>query len=330
MAPIEIQPEWAIEEVAAGVSMAAGPDAFHRSTVNAYSLSGPGAAVLVDTAWSKGAGDEHLRELLGEPVESRTVVVTHTHRDHVGHIPSTLEWWPAPILMHEGELHTLQASDAARRIDRGGWFRSQGVPPDDAAILANSLPPPTELDLRRVRWIADGEEIELAGRRWLAMLTLGHSAGHLCLYQEEQRLLISGDQVMTAMPPGIFNRPWGPPNPIQGFLDSLQRIGRLDIETVLPGHGRPFRLTAAILRGLGDFELARVETARAVLAAEPSTAFQLAERIRWRGGLGLAALAPIDRSIAVTNVVWRMQYLSASGGVHSVELDDGAMAWTLS
>ena len=46
---------------------------------------------------------------------------------------------------------------------------------------------------RRVR---HAERVQLAGREWVSVHTPGHTIDHLCLYDPEHGLLLSGDHVL--------------------------------------------------------------------------------------------------------------------------------------
>jgi glyoxylase-like metal-dependent hydrolase (beta-lactamase superfamily II) len=113
----------------------------------------------------------------------------------------------------------------------------------------------------------------------------GHDPGALVFYCEEARILISGD--------ALWERGFGIVMPdAPGGLDDAQRtlesIAALDIDVVVPGHGRPFTdIDAAIERSLERIAALRedpVRQARSVLKAILS--FTLLDR----GPLPLASL----------------------------------------
>ncbi len=75
--------------------------------------------------------------------------------------------------------------------------------------------------------------------------TPGHSAGSICLYNEEKGILFSGDLVRNEK--GILE---GPPEEFtpdtRSACRSLERVAALDFDVLLPGHGD------VILEGAGD------------------------------------------------------------------------------
>ncbi len=68
--------------------------------------------------------------------------------------------------------------------------------------------------------------------------TPGHAPSHVCLFQPERRLLISGDHVLGRISL-YFDYGWTP-DPIGEFLASLDRVDQLDARLALSGHGKPF------------------------------------------------------------------------------------------
>ena len=86
-------------------------------------------------------------------------------------------------------------------------------------------------------FIEDGQLLPvLSGLR--VVHTPGHTAGSVCLYLDEQKLLFTGD---TLVADGYcFRRPV--PFPGTNFRDyrvSVDRLGRLPFETACVGHGQP-------------------------------------------------------------------------------------------
>ena len=115
--------------------------------------------------------------------------------------------------------------------------------------LMSSIYPKKPIDLgHRVRPLpTDGHISQLPGWRWIH--TPGHTAGHISLFREEDRMLIAGDALVTIRaesllanimrtpevkgPPMYFTPDW------HASRESVQMISRLEPETVATGHGIP-------------------------------------------------------------------------------------------
>jgi glyoxylase-like metal-dependent hydrolase (beta-lactamase superfamily II) len=83
--------------------------------------------------------------------------------------------------------------------------------------------------------------------------TPGHSPGSICLYWEEEKLLISGDTLFYMG----FGRTDLPGGDQDALVNSIQRIAGLDIEYLIPGHGEMLKGAQSIRRNfeliLGEF-----------------------------------------------------------------------------
>ena len=62
--------------------------------------------------------------------------------------------------------------------------------------------------------------------------TPGHSPGSICIYWAEKKVLFSGDLVFTASV-GVTDHPWGSSSQLKR---SIEKVSKLDIEYLLPGH----------------------------------------------------------------------------------------------
>ncbi len=87
----------------------------------------------------------------------------------------------------------------------------------------------------------DGEVIRLAGREFFAIHTPGHTDDHLCLYDPEAGVMISGDHVLPGITPHISGI-GAASDPLDEFVQSLDRVGTYkdSVKIVLPAHGVPF------------------------------------------------------------------------------------------
>ena len=74
----------------------------------------------------------------------------------------------------------------------------------------------------------------------MAVHTPGHTPDHLCLYDPEGGVLLSGDHVLPTITPHISGIDAGP-DPLSSFVDSLGKVTQLEgVRHVLPAHGGPF------------------------------------------------------------------------------------------
>jgi glyoxylase-like metal-dependent hydrolase (beta-lactamase superfamily II) len=98
-----------------------------------------------------------------------------------------------------------------------------------AEVLGYSSKDGLKLDRR----IKEGFRIEATEFRLQTVHTPGHSSNHLCFLLEEERMLFSGDHIMQGST--VVIRP--PDGDMQAYLDSLQKVRKLRLRSIAPGHG---------------------------------------------------------------------------------------------
>ena len=79
------------------------------------------------------------------------------------------------------------------------------------------------------RLLKDGEELRIGGSIFEVIHTPAHSSDSICLYCAEHRALFTGD---TAIRIYVNDNSYPPDH-----IDSIERLSKLKIDTVYPGHG---------------------------------------------------------------------------------------------
>lgn len=93
---------------------------------------------------------------------------------------------------------------------------------------------------RPTRRVGDADILELGGREWVSVHTPGHTEDHLCLWDPDGGVMISGDHVLPTITPHISGLS-DSRDPLAQFFDSLDRMKSFNnVTTVLPAHGLAF------------------------------------------------------------------------------------------
>lgn len=83
------------------------------------------------------------------------------------------------------------------------------------------------------RVLSDGEEIRFDGVSLRALHTPGHASNHLCFHLPAESALFAGDLIA-----GFGTVVIAPPDGNMGdYLRSLERLKKLDVGRIYPGHG---------------------------------------------------------------------------------------------
>jgi glyoxylase-like metal-dependent hydrolase (beta-lactamase superfamily II) len=110
------------------------------------------------------------------------------------------------------------------------------------------------------------------------MHTPGHTGDHLCLFDEECGLVISGDHVLPNITPHISGMTLAR-DPLKRFFASLDKMARLGdtVRLALPAHGNPFDDLAGRCMQIREHHEGRLDKIRGA-----SVDFGRGPRDRWQ------------------------------------------------
>jgi glyoxylase-like metal-dependent hydrolase (beta-lactamase superfamily II) len=128
----------------------------------------------------------------------KQVIITHKHFDHVYGLDLILKESNPKIFIHKEDCKNL--------INKYGKY---------------------------IEEIEDGDIIVTSIFCLKVVHTPGHTNGSICLYEEDRKILFSGDTIFA-------NGYYGKVNDIESFnkiINSIKKLSNLKIDFLLPGHG---------------------------------------------------------------------------------------------
>ena len=243
-------------EVASNVFWLRMPLPMSLNHINLYLIKDKDGWTAIDTGIRGEETREIWLEIFDNQLENlpiKQIICTHMHPDHTGQAGFLHQHWRAPLMMSYSEYY--QARVMVSQMQSGGdhWQSSehyarngieQSFLDEMREVRSNFTPQPEDhpLPASFIR-LEDEQTLELGGTSWQVITGTGHSPEHVCLYSEEHRVLISGDQVLPVITSNVSVHPTEPlANPMQGWLASHNKLKSLlpnDL-LVLPAHNLPF------------------------------------------------------------------------------------------
>jgi glyoxylase-like metal-dependent hydrolase (beta-lactamase superfamily II) len=294
---------------------------------NAWAIAAGDGLVLVDCGMHEPGSLAQLERAMhqvGLRLEQVSLLAcTHAHSDHWGQAAPVVARAGCELWLHPNHAHataSLQdpAVALARRLEVG---RQSGVGQaalDAYAERAREIPSGVARAIEPDRPLLDGVVIDTDLGPWTVHETPGHAPSHVCLFQAERRLLISGDHLLGRI--SLYFDYGYSPDPVGEFLSSLDRIEPLHARLALSGHGKPFFDVPGHIEGNRTLVAERIEAVVSALGEGPRTAVEIAPSV-------------YGEELGVHNAQWflsqtlcYLSHLRRQGRVSS-ETSDGVERW---
>ena len=292
--------------------------------VNIYLIQGERGYLLVDSGWNTSQSfdtlQRNLAEIGADIKEISQILVTHVHPDHYGMAGRIRQLSGASLMLHEIERgfiepRYIKMDELLRQTAE--WLASNGVPPEETGDMRNAtvglkdfvVPTMPDITLR------GGETITTGIFTFRVLWTPGHSAGHVCLYEPERKILLAGDHILPTITPNIGLLPQSVENPLGDYLNSLNDIKQLDAEIVLPGHDEPFTGLVPRIEEIIRHHGERNGEILAAINGEPKTAYQISGHVTWGTNATWHDLPLFHRRMAIFETLAHLELMTVNGKV---------------
>jgi len=182
-------------------------------------LRGRNLRVLIDA----GMGATHRAPIKKWGID--ILILTHCHIDHRltrREIPDVAVW------CHEAEASFLN--------DRRLFYKAAGLQRSGLDLSTRFHFSQDMFKIKVDHHLFDGERVDLGGITLEAIHTPGHTPGHLAFFIPEADLLFTADVDLTPFGP-FYGNDFAD---IDEFLQSIERLRRLNAGIVATGHAGPF------------------------------------------------------------------------------------------
>ncbi len=330
-------PEGLERAAAAGIHCLPIPTPFLVGRVNTYLIEDD-PLTLVDSGPNSGkALDELERGLdrLGRRVEDlELIVITHQHIDHTGLVDIVARRSGAEVAALDRLApylgHYVEEAEADDEFAAGA-MRRHGIA-DDMVEALRSVSRAFRAwggSAAVTRPLAPGSRLELRDRTLEVLHRPGHSPSDTVFWDAERAILVGGDHLIAHISsnplvtrplpdldgtPGSVDVGAGRPQALVTYLDSLRATREMPIDVVLAGHGDPVTGHAALIDERFALHDRRARRILRVLAEQPSTAHEVAQRL-WGN------VAVTQAYLTLSEVLGHVDLLLADGRAVEAEAD---------
>ena len=209
--------------------------------INSYIIKGQGQSLIIDTGMNR---EECMRVMssglkeLEVDLKKTDFFITHLHADHLG-LVSSLATDTSTIYFNQPDANSINSGSPWEKNARFAGIN--GFPEDEHKKAIENHPGRIYSARGRLDFhiVKEADTISIGDYSFKCIETPGHTRGHMCLYEPNKKIFISGDHILIDITPNISL--WSDDeNPLREYLHSLDKVYDLDIELVLPGHRSTF------------------------------------------------------------------------------------------
>ena len=177
--------------------------------------------VLIDTGYISGfeETEKSITQLGVNLPDISLIISTHTHCDHIGGNNRIQQNSGCDIALHKVGKYFIDSRD-----DWSTWWRYYN---QEAEFFTCT------------RSLEDGEIITLGPHEFQVLYTPGHASDGIVLYNRQDKILLSSDTLWQTDMAVMTLRVEGS-RALFDMQASLHKIENLEVQTVYPGHGKPF------------------------------------------------------------------------------------------
>jgi glyoxylase-like metal-dependent hydrolase (beta-lactamase superfamily II) len=250
--------------------------------MNSFVIQGRERNLIVDTGMNRIECKEVLdRELddIGLDLSKTDVFITHLHADHLGLAPHITKGRTKVYLGPE-DIADIRETDYWHNMYEYGVMN--GFPKMDPFEAIKKHPgykygPLGPMNLVPVH---HDDRIKVGDFNFQVLYTPGHTHGHHCLYDEDKKLLLSGDHILGDITPNISH--WVEhEDPLSDYIVSLEMVRDLDIDIILPGHRSMIQEPKKRIEELIVHHENRAREVIDILGSETMNAFTIASKMTW-------------------------------------------------
>ncbi|GIN92069.1 MBL fold metallo-hydrolase [Siminovitchia terrae] len=216
---------------------------FRLNHVNCLLAEGETGWAIIDTGLHDTKTIARWEDIL-QAKKVSDLYISHYHPDHFGYAGGLQQKTGAKVSMtqvDEKSGKTVWGEEFIQEIRKN--YTLSGVPDHITQLMTVNteefkevITPYPNVD----HYFQEGEKILFGQHEYEVIFTPGHADGLVVFYSKENSVLLSTDHILPRITPNIAYWFHGIENPLKAYMESLEKIKRLNVEFVIPSHGEPF------------------------------------------------------------------------------------------
>jgi glyoxylase-like metal-dependent hydrolase (beta-lactamase superfamily II) len=297
------------------------PIPFPMKTTNVFFIDDH-PRTLVDTGIKTDASLEALEkglEGIGFSFRSiERILITHGHIDHYGQAKKLSSLTGAPIYIHPKEYGRIRSM-----IHSFGFLKSillrNGIPDAMANQAIRFIQSAQKMadPLEEAFFLEEGSSLPFSSMTWKTIHCPGHSPGLICFYWPEKKAMFTGDHLLKEITPNpVLNvpdrkKPLRYPS-LKEYLTSLEKIDKLDLSILFPGHGEIVDDPKSLIQKIFDHHKERTDHILSFLSQKEKTPFEIAMNL-------FPGVPPFEIFLGISEAVGHLEILKEEGKVKMTE-----------
>ncbi|MDD3652773.1 MAG: MBL fold metallo-hydrolase [Desulfotomaculaceae bacterium] len=273
-----------------------------------YTLVDPGP----DTTEARDALMSGLASLGISLSDISRIVLTHGHSDHCG-----LASWLSEIAGAKIYVHLYEYRKLSMKYDfyqeRLSFFQEAGLPTEVLKEILEDVDPLKKpvLPTNGISLLRGGEVLEFGGGSLLVLHRPGHSDGHICLYDHQSKILLTGDFLLKLISPNPNMEPdprdFSKRQPVlHQYLDGLAAIENIGVRLILPGHGDNIYHSQSVVAKAKKHHMERLAMITSLLDGNTFNVYQLTRSLYPR-------IKGFEVYLGISEIFAHVDYLLAEG-----------------
>lgn len=292
--------------------------------LNSYLIKGEDSALMIDTGFDMDECYTEIVRALGKinvDLKKTDILITHLHADHMGLVDRLAQ---SKVYVGDVEAKLIEVIKNPSNYWSmvSNYFETNGFPEGELeSLLEYNSGIKYSLKRTDFQLVKDGDVLNYGNYKFKVIHTPGHTPGHICLYEPEKKILVSGDHILFDITPNIS---WWSlsilEDPLEEYIKSLDKIYRLNIEKTLPGHRSIGGNPRDRIVQLKEHHNKRLEEILNALRRGAKTAWEVTPQISWDIKFKNWTDVPImQKYFAVGETIAHLIHLERKGLIKSEE-----------